>query len=46
MVPAIYARLKSEIDKVYTGKSSTVRALLVAMIMGGHVLVEGVPGLA
>ncbi len=46
MVPAIYARLKSEIDKVYTGKNSTVRALLVAMIMGGHVLVEGVPGLA
>ena len=46
MVPAIYARLKSEIEKVYVGVNPTIQALLVAMITGGHVLLEGVPGLA
>ena len=39
-------RLRNEIAKAYTGEERTIRALCVALITGGHVLLEGVPGLA
>ncbi len=42
----IYDRLQSEIEKNYIGSRSTVRALTVALMTGGHVLLEGVPGIA
>jgi len=35
-----------EISKVFIGPSSIVEALLAALLAGGHVLLEGVPGVA
>lgn len=46
MVPAFYGRLKTEISKFYVGNRKTIRALCVGLLTGGHVLIEGVPGLA
>ena len=37
-------RIREELDKVVIGKSDLKEALLVAMISGGHVLIEGLPG--
>lgn len=42
----IYDRLESEIEKNYIGSRNTIRALTVALVTGGHVLLEGVPGIA
>jgi len=39
------ARLKSEVSSVFIGQSETVEVLLYALIAGGHVLLEGAPGL-
>ena len=39
------ASIESEIGKVIVGQSEVVRHVLVAVIAGGHVLLEGVPGL-
>ncbi len=38
--------LKDEIGKVIVGQGDTVEQLLIALLAGGHVLLEGVPGLA
>lgn len=38
--------LKDEISKVIVGQSNMVEKLLVALLADGHVLLEGVPGLA
>ncbi len=38
--------LSGEIHKVIIGQEETVEQLIVAFIAGGHVLIEGVPGLA
>jgi MoxR-like ATPase len=40
------AELKREIGKVIVGQDETLDRILVALIAGGHVLLEGVPGLA
>jgi MoxR-like ATPase len=40
------ARLTREIDRVIVGQRALVEGLLVGLLAGGHVLVEGVPGLA
>jgi len=40
------SRLAREVSKVVVGQRSTVDALLAAMLVGGHVLLEGVPGVA
>jgi MoxR-like ATPase len=40
------ADLKREIAKVIVGQDEVVERILVALIAGGHVLLEGVPGLA
>ncbi len=37
--------LRGEIEKVIVGHEEVVDALLVALVAGGHVLIEGVPGL-
>ncbi|MDF1597685.1 MAG: MoxR family ATPase [Acidimicrobiia bacterium] len=37
-------RLVAEIRKVVVGQDSAIDALLVATVVGGHVLLEGVPG--
>jgi MoxR-like ATPase len=38
--------LRAELLRVYQGPARTVEHLLVAMTAGGHVLLEGVPGVA
>ncbi len=39
------ATLENEISRVIVGQRSVIRGTLIAMIAGGHVLLEGVPGL-
>ncbi|MCE2422649.1 MAG: MoxR family ATPase [Gemmatimonadetes bacterium] len=43
---AFVERLLSEIAGVIVGQSHMVERLLIGMLAGGHVLMEGVPGLA
>jgi MoxR-like ATPase len=40
-----YAALRAEIGKVIVGQAEIVDATLIAIFAGGHVLLEGVPGL-
>ena len=46
MIRSLYVRLRQEINKVYIGDDDTLRVLICALIGGGHVLIEGLPGLA
>src|SRR5262245_13189194 len=39
-------RLRGEVAKVLVGQNEMVSRLLAALLAGGHVLLEGVPGLA
>lgn len=39
-------RLKKELHKVIIGQESMINSLLIAFLCDGHVLVEGLPGLA
>jgi MoxR-like ATPase len=39
------ARIESEVGKVIVGQAGVVRHVLVSILAGGHVLLEGVPGL-
>jgi len=38
-------RIETEVGKVIVGQSEVVRHVLVSILAGGHVLLEGVPGL-
>ncbi|MEJ1971979.1 MAG: hypothetical protein WDM96_05710 [Lacunisphaera sp.] len=38
--------MREEIGKVLVGQSHLVDALLVGLLTNGHILLEGVPGLA
>ncbi|HEX4416128.1 MAG TPA: MoxR family ATPase [Lacipirellulaceae bacterium] len=40
-----FARLRDEISKVIVGQEAILDDTLIALISGGHVLLEGVPGL-
>ncbi len=40
-----YAALRAEISKVIVGHDSIVEGTLISLFSGGHVLLEGVPGL-
>jgi MoxR-like ATPase len=40
------ARVEAEIAKAVVGQAEPVRQLLAALVAGGHVLLEGVPGVA
>src|SRR3989338_1718513 len=42
---AILAKLREELGRVIVGQSEVVDRLLIAFFAGGHVLLEGVPGL-
>jgi MoxR-like ATPase len=44
--PAWSQKLRDEIGKAVIGQSAAVERLLVALLAGGHVLLEGMPGLA
>ena len=39
-------RIKAEVGRVYIGPEVVIESLLVALLAGGHVLLEGVPGVA
>ena len=39
-------KLKNEISKVIVGQDEVIEEVLISFIAGGHVLIEGVPGLA
>src|SRR5207249_2183924 len=40
-----YARVRSEVGKVIVGHQDVVDGVLTCLFVGGHVLLEGVPGL-
>ncbi len=42
----IFSQLKQELSKVIVGQSYMIDRLLIALLADGHVLLEGVPGLA
>ena len=42
---AVYAGVRAEIGKVIVGHEAIVDGTLIAVLAGGHVLLEGVPGL-
>jgi MoxR-like ATPase len=42
---AAYARVQAEIGKVIVGHQDVVHGVLTCLFVGGHVLLEGVPGL-
>lgn len=39
-------RIRAEIQKVIVGQDDSIEMLLAALFTGGHVLIEGVPGIA
>jgi MoxR-like ATPase len=41
---SVFQQLKQVIDKIIIGQSFLVDQLLVALLTGGHVIIEGVPG--
>ena len=41
----IFSRLEGQVRKVIVGHDEVIRKILVAFFAGGHVLLEGVPGL-
>ncbi len=42
----LFSRLQEEMGRVIVGQKYMVERLLVGLLTGGHVLIEGVPGLA
>ncbi len=43
LVP-VFDRMRQALEKVVVGQSSIIDALLTALVTGGHVILEGVPG--
>src|SRR5690554_8205313 len=41
-----FARVRSEVGKAVVGQDGAVTGLIIALLAGGHVLLEGVPGVA
>ena len=46
MAAATLARVRSEVHRAVIGQETLIDRLLIGLLCGGHVLVEGVPGLA
>lgn len=44
MTPDILQRIKENVEKVIIGKGTVINLLLTALVAGGHVLLEDVPG--
>ncbi|MDB6088321.1 MAG: hypothetical protein JWN85_1105 [Gammaproteobacteria bacterium] len=44
-IQQLEARLARELGRVVVGADAAIRALVIALVAGGHVLVQGVPGL-
>jgi MoxR-like ATPase len=45
-VKEIFSKIRSEISKVIIGQEETVNLMLAALLVKGHILLEGVPGTA
>ena len=45
-VGTIYKSIEAEVHKVIVGQNDVLEELLMAIFCGGHVIIEGVPGLA
>ncbi|MGC4031945.1 MAG: MoxR family ATPase [Tepidisphaeraceae bacterium] len=45
LVRSLFAGLRSRIGRVYVGQEPVVEFVLYTLLAGGHVLIEGVPGL-
>lgn len=45
-ISRLYAALAGQVHKVVVGQDHVLRQLVAALVAGGHVLVEGVPGTA
>jgi len=45
-VNELHSRVRAEVGKVATGQVEVVEHLVAAAVVGGHVLLEGVPGVA
>lgn len=45
-IKAIYEKTKNEIQKIIIGNDDLIQLILTAMLSGGHILLEGVPGVA
>lgn len=45
-ISAATDKIKDEIGKVLVGQHEALELMLVAMLSGGHILIEGVPGVA
>ena len=45
-MPAIMSRLRKEVGEVIVGQDKVVDQLLMTLLVGGHAILEGVPGLA
>ncbi len=43
---AFIGRIKAEISKVIIGQESLIEKIIITFISGGHILLEGLPGLA
>src|SRR5689334_7587903 len=41
-----YSKIRAELGKVIVGQEKVLEELLIALFAGGHVILEGVPGLA
>ena len=44
-IAEIFASLKKELGKVIIGQDRVIENLLIALFAGGHILIEGIPGL-
>ncbi len=44
MTQAIFQQLEKSLNQVVIGQSSSMRHMLIALLAGGHVILEGVPG--
>ena len=42
----LVSRIRDEVSKVIVGQEKLIDRLILAMVTGGHILLEGVPGLA
>lgn len=42
--PQTFNTLQTEIDQIVVGQSHLIQQLLIALLSGGHVILEGVPG--
>jgi MoxR-like ATPase len=45
MKNSIISSLRQSLDKIIIGQSTVIEQLLVALLSGGHVIIEGVPGI-